>query len=217
MGRYVFAHKVNNMSYTLLESINYVISQTGAAPVDNVNDPLPDVASATLRIREAQIQTLKRGWWFNTDLCLKITKSVSDTYTIPADTIKILRASPYFVIDRGGLAYDPYSQSTIFPEGPETLVIDRVYNMPYEDLPYSAQDVIRLVAARAHILIDLEDTRKAQSLDLEIDAALIDMRKDDLQIQRHTSVWNPTFIKTRGGVRPYRSGGRTVNPTIPGG
>lgn len=205
------------MSYTLLETINYVISQVGAAPVDDVNDPLPDVASSTLRIREAQIQTLKRGWWFNTDLGLEITKSGSDTYAIPADTIKILRASPYFVIERSGLAYDPYSQTTVFPNGPEKLVIDRVYNMPYEDLPYSAQDVIRLSAARAHILIELEDAKKAESLTYEIEAAVNDMRKDDLQIHRHTAAWNPTFIRTRGGVRPYRNSGRSVNPTIPGG
>ena len=205
------------MSYTLLETINYVISQTGAAPVDDVNDPLPDVASATLRIREAQIQTLKRGWWFNTDYGLEIAKDGSDNYPIPADTIKILRASPYFVIERAGLAYDPYSQTSTFPDGPEKLVVSIVYNMPYADLPYVVQDVVRLVAARSHILLELEDDRKAATLDRDIQAAVVDMNKDDLEIKRR-SVYHSTEIQTmRGTVRPYRRGGRTINPNYPGG
>lgn len=209
--------KENEMSYTLLETINYVISQTGAAPVDDVNDPLPDVASATLRINEAVVKTLKRGWWFNTNYNVQITKDVDDKYPIPTDTIKILRASPFFVLDRGGFAYDPYNQTTVFPEGEDTLCVDLIYKLDYDLCPYTVQDLIRAVAAREHIIIELEDMRKADTLTDDINAALMDMRKDDLEIKRRNIAYNPKFIRTRGGVRPYRFGGRGVNPNRPGG
>lgn len=203
------------MSYTLLETVNYVISQTGAAPVDDLSDPLPDVASATLRINEAVVKVLKRGWWFNTDFMVNIVADSSGNFAIPTNTIKILRASPFYIIERGGNAYDPYTQTDVFTVG-STLCVDLVSKLDFETIPYVAQDVIRLVAAREHILIELEDVRKADTLLTDIQSAQIDMKKDDLQIKRRHMSHGPQFLAVRGGVRPYRSG-RGVNPNRAGG
>ena len=203
--------------HTLLETVNYVIAQTGAAPVDSLVDPLPDVASAQLRIQEALVRTQVRGWWFNTNFDVVIEKDGNNKYPIPADTIKILRASPFYLIDRGSFAYDPYSQTDTFPEGPANICVDLVYLVPYEQCPYSVQEVVRYAAARDHILLELEDVRKADTLQQDLTNAVVEMRKDDLEIKRRNMAYSPKFIRTRGRVRPYRWGGRTVNPSFPGG
>lgn len=205
------------MSYTLLESVNYVIAQIGSAPVDVLTDPLPNVAKAQARIDEASVKVQKRGWWFNRSYCLPIDKDVDDKYPIPDDTIKILVPSLNYALERGGFAYDPYTQTDTFPDGEATIYVDIIHKVVFDELPYVVQDVIRLVAAREHVMIELEDTRKADSYIQDISAAMADLKKDDLEIKRRNVVYGPKFIATRGGVRPYRLGGRSVNPTIPGG
>lgn len=203
------------MSYTLLETVNYIIAQTGYAPLTDLVTNLPDAASGQLRITEASKFVQKRGWFFNTQLNVKIDKDVNDKFPLPANTMKVLRASPCFLIERGGFAYDMYEQTDVFTEI-DSVTVSIVVELPYEDLPVVAQDLVRFIAAREHILIELEDERKADRLDDNIQAAWIDLKKDDLEIKRRNMAYSPHFIRTRGGVRPYRSSG-SVNPNIPGG
>lgn len=202
--------------YTLLETVNYVIAQVGATAATTLSSPLPDVQDSQLRINEALVSVLKRGWWFNTDFNVVLETDGNDKLPIPADVMKILRCSPYFLIERGGFAYDPYNQTDTFTDI-EDVTIDYIRKLSYEDCPGSAQDLIRLVAAREHILIELEDRNKAQLFDEPIQLAWLDVKKDDLQIKQRNAIYAPSFIRTRGGVRPYRFGGRGVNPTYPGG
>jgi len=201
---------------TYLEAINYVITQVGAAPVTDVNDTLPDVASSKLRLTEASRWLQKRGWWFNTDLNVEYVPDAGDSYRIalPSNLIKILHATPAFLIDRGGFAYNPYTQSTSF-EGLSCVLVDIVLENEWDDLPQSAQDCIRIAAAQQHVMIELEDMRKSETLSELYREAMIDLKKDDLEIRKRTMRYNPSVVRTKGGVRPYRSGSR--NPLYPGG
>ena len=203
---------------TYLEAINYVITQVGAAPVTDEADTLPDVASAKLRLTEASRWVQKRGWWFNTDYNIEVTPDDQDNYRValPTNLIKILTASPCFLLDRSGFAYDPYNQTTEFPDV-STFVLSYVLENAWDDLPQTAQDCVRFAAAEQHVMIELEDTRKAERLADTYREAMVDLKKDDLEITRRNVAFNPQFIRTRGGVRPYRSGGRTLNPVFPGG
>ena len=201
--------------YTLLETVNYVIAQTGYAPITDINNQLPDNQSAQLRILEASRFAQKRGWWFNTELNVVLTKDVDNKFALPANTIKILRASPCFLVDRGGFAYDTYNQTDVFTEI-DTVTVSLVVELDYADLPLSVQDVVRFSAAREHVLIELEDESKSDRIDMLAQAAWLDVKKDDLEIKRRNMAYSPQFARTRGGVRPYRSGG-SVNPNYAGG
>jgi hypothetical protein len=201
--------------YTLLETVNYIIAQTGYAPVTDLLTGLPDAASAQLRILEASRFVQKRGWWFNTQLDVTIAKDVNDKFPLPANAIKVLRASPCFITIRNGFAYDMYNQSDVFTEIDE-LLVSIVVELPYEDLPLVAQDVVRFSAAREHVLIELEDERKSDRIDATARSAWMDLKKDDLEIKRRNLGYNPAVIRLMGGVRPYRYSG-SVNPNIPGG
>ncbi len=201
--------------YTLLETINYVISQVGASPVTDVNDTLPDVASSKLRIGEAMVNTLKRGWWFNTDYNQEIETDANDKIPLGADVIKVIRATPYFLTVRGGFAYDPYNQTDTFPDI-SSVCVDVVRMLDYENLPPVVQEVVRFAAAREHVMIELEDDKKVMLIDQLHRDAFVEMKKDDLQIKQRNMAYTPKFLRTRSGVRPYRMG-RGVNPYRPGG
>ena len=203
---------------TELEAVNYIIAQSGSAPVTALTAGLPDIDSALLRLDEASTYVQKRGWWYNTDLNVEIDITAG-TFTIPlpANTMKILSTNYSFLIPRNGLGYDPYTQSTSFPdlEG-ESVFLDLVMKLDFEDLPDTAQDAVRFAAAREHILIFLEDHRKAQLMEDPYRESIVEMKKDDLEVKRRNMGNSPKFIRTRGGVRPYRTG-RGVNPNVPGG
>ncbi len=181
------------MSYTLLETINYVISQTGAAPVTDINDPLPDVASAKLRIEEARVETLKRGMWFNTSRGQEYTIDLSNQIPIGADVLKVLKSSPLFLIPRDGYLYSPQLRTNEFVFlGSDPVTVDLVLDMDYDDMPYSAQDVIRYSAARQHVLHELEDDTKAAQISLDLNNAVMDLRKEETEINRYAIDANPT-------------------------
>jgi hypothetical protein len=179
------------MSYTLLETVNYIISQTGAAPVTDINDPLPDVQSAKLRINEARIETLKKGLWFNTAHNQTIT-AVTNQFPVPANTMKVLKSAPMFLVPRDGFLYSPQQGTNVFP-GVPTVTVDLVHELDYEDMPYTAQDVVRLSAARQHVLLELEDSAKADSLNQDLNLAVASLREEEVEVRRYNIEANPTL------------------------
>ena len=62
------------------------------------------------------------------------------------------------------------------------------------------------------ITIELEDMRKADGLASKYRDAYVDMKKDDLEVKKRSKLYNPAFIYTRGGVRPFSRGG-AIFPT----
>lgn len=183
------------MSYTLLETVNYVISQTGGAPVTDINDPLPDVASAKLRIEEARVETLKRGLWFNTARGQEYNTDGSGQVAIGTDVLKVLKSHPLFLIPRDEFLYSPQLRSNnlsaeLSPS--DTITVDLVLDMAYEDMPYTAQDVIRYSAARQHVILELEDSSKAEELSQDLNIAAAALRSEELEINRYALDANPT-------------------------
>ena len=89
--------------YSELEALNFLLSHVGAAPVTTTNNPLPDLASAQLRLYESSVWVQKRGWWFNR---IWYQDYVPDEETneidLPTNTLKILSAFPEFVIEKDG-------------------------------------------------------------------------------------------------------------------
>jgi hypothetical protein len=202
--------------YTLLDAVNYVISHTGAAPVSNTTDPLPDVQSALLRINEALTHVQKKGWYFNTDYDVVLTPDAGTSeYLLPNGTLKILRSNACFLVPRQGKAYDPYNQTFTFTED---ATVDLVMRREFIDIPDSAQDCVRFAAAREHILIELEDERKAAEVTKSLYAPAITLlNTEELRMRRHNHWSNPRYVRGRGRVRPYGRGRTYINPNFPGG
>ena len=202
--------------YTELEALNFLLSHVGAAPVSSTNNPLPDLASAQLRLHESMVWTQKRGWFFNR-LYYQTQEPDESTGEIelPTNILKIISPYPEFVIARDDKAFSPIRNSFEFTEA---LTMDLVMLMDWEEIPGSAQDCVLYRAAQQMILHELEDTNKAALLQNDFELAYIELQKEDLQIHQRNMATVPSVQRFLHRVHPYkryRSGGR--NPVYPGG
>ena len=191
---------------TELEAINYILNQINSPGVTAPEVGMPDYDAAVARLAEASAWVQKRGWWYNTETNVTLTPETNGTIILPTNLTKILTASSGFMLDRSGLAYDANTQSTDF-SAYSSINVDWVLLQPWDNLPATAQDVIRMAAAQEMITIELEDMRKADALTNKYQEAYVEMKKDDLEVKKRSIAYNPAFIITRGGVRPNRTGG----------
>jgi hypothetical protein len=191
---------------TELEAINYILNQINSPGVTAPEVGMPDYDAAVARLAEASSWVQKRGWWYNTETNVTLTPEVNGTIILPTNLMKILTASTGFMLDRSGLAYDANTQSTDF-SAYSSINVDWVLLQAWDDLPATAQDVIRMAAAQEMIIMELEDMRKADALTAKYQEAYVEMKKDDLEVKKRSTWYNPAYIATRGGVRPNRTGG----------
>jgi hypothetical protein len=197
-----------------LDIVNYVLAQLGSAPVAALSIKNPDVESAKARVDEASATLQKSGWWFNTDLNVKLLPDANTKIVyLPAQTLKIMNAGEY-LINRTGRAYSPFRQSSKF-DAPVHCSIVRQAEI--WELPLEARDYIAETAAISAILSELEDRNKAQELQRPQAAAMLELKKADLEIKRRSVYASPTILNRRIGVRPYRLTGGSTNPNLPGG
>lgn len=200
--------------YEELEAINFMLSHVGAAPVSTLTNPMPDVASAQLRLNESSIWVQKRGWWFNK--LLQQTFDPDDTLhtiALPSNTLKIISSWPNFVIERKGFAYDPLRASDEFED---SICCDIVLKLVWDEMPGSAQDLIMYRAAQQMILHELEDANKANMLSQDIQQAFVNIAADDLQVKQRHAASTPAVQRFMRRIRPYRRS-QSINPNLPGG
>lgn len=83
---------------TLLEAVNLMLAAVGTARITTLNagQTNEEVQKAVNTINDVSIQTLSRGWYFNTDDAYPLTPSLTDgTITIPANVLSIDRVSSF--------------------------------------------------------------------------------------------------------------------------
>ena len=196
-----------------LDAVNYVLNQIGSPGVSAPQVGLPDYDAAERRLAEASTWVQKRGWWFNTETNVTLTVEGDGTIILPTNLLKVLNSKSGFMLARGGLAYNPNTQSTDW-SGYTSINVSWVLLQPWENLPEVATDVIRIAAAQEMITIELEDMRKADSLSSKYRDAYVEMKKDDLEIKKRSKQYNPAFTCVRGRVRPVNPGCCTSSSAI---
>ena len=192
-----------------LAAVNYVLNQIGSPGLPFIQPDgfaLPEQIAAEARLAEASTWVQKRGWWFNTEMSVALVPDpTTGLLTLPLNTLKILNSGAGFIIDRNGLAYDPARQSTDFSAF-TTVTVDLIREQEWTNLPATVQDVVRIAAAQEMITIELEDMRKADALVAKYQEAYVEMKKDDLEVKKRSKLYNPAFVYTRSGARPYTGG-----------
>lgn len=131
---------------TKLEAVNQMLALIELAPVDSLEtgDPTVDIAVSQLNQTTRFVQA--EGWWFNTELNVMLSPNAQQEVQLPANTLK---ADPQKVlrdyVQRGLKLYDKVGHT--FAIG-ESVGIDLVLGLGFDELPFSAQNYITIKAAR---------------------------------------------------------------------
>lgn len=205
---------------TKLEAINYILSQVGASPVSNLSNLRPDLASALLRLDEADLWVQKPGWWFNKLLEVNLVPEEDKTISLPINTLKIASNYPTFVIAQ--YVDDPTKQQVFDPltntyEFSDFIVADITLRMAWEHMPMAAQDAIMYRAAATMVQHDLEDMNKSNGIMAEFKEAYLLLKTEDLEIKQRHTYSTPAVRRMMNHVNPYKRRRGARNPMWPGG
>ena len=136
---------------TKLEAVNVMLSSIGEAPVNSLTSGLEDAELAETILESVNRETQSKGWIFNTDLKIKLTRNPTDNHIelpnnyIRVDTRNTLRNSTKDIVERGRKLYDRIANSYVFSDD---VTVDAVILLDFSDVPESARRYITIRAAR---------------------------------------------------------------------
>ena len=145
-----------------LDVVNDCLATMGETPINTIQQDHPLVSSALRLLREATSRVQAQGWWFNRE----VVELQPDTYTghiaIPDDYLSVDpsdREQRYS--ERGRRLYNMDTQEVVFDRPVKVSLVRRV---PFEDLPWSAQDLIRAATLIRFVeSYDADETRIQQT------------------------------------------------------
>ena len=196
----------------LLEALNWLLSEIGSRPVNDVNNPLPTVANAK-RLLERKTHSIQRtGWWFNIEYNVEFTRQGNNEILI-ADDIAQYKGLDRFVNIRGGKLFNRYTGSYEFEADECAQQIVRI--LPWESLPYVAQEHIMYVSALEFVRQEIDEPGRTQELGTHAGETYLEMKKENLEQSRLNAFNSQQAFRARGGVRPYhgRNGNRAILST----
>lgn len=130
-------------------AVNQMLRSIGETPVDTLSDSVPEDAGAALDfLRSVSRATQLEGWDFNTDTELPIDPDANGNIPLPANTLKVKSAASrpdIKVAQRGPRLYDRINRTFTFTE---TVLVDIVQMLPFEELPEAARQYIFLRAGQ---------------------------------------------------------------------
>lgn len=136
----------------LLDAVNVCLSAIGETPVADIdNSSAPDVSTALNIINEHDKAVQSKGWAFNRDEAMTIQPDANGEIVLPAQTLVVDNAylgstgSPAKITQRGNRLYNRDNHSFSF--GGESVQVDIVTRLPFEDLPEVARRYITIMAA----------------------------------------------------------------------
>jgi hypothetical protein len=188
-----------------LEALNMLLRLIGSTPVNSLGTARPDVANAKVTLDRIRKLAHKRGWWFNIDYNVTYQADpTSKEIVVGKEIISFVgqQASQYVV--RGTRLYDKNCQT--YQIGKSVLAYKIVRILDWDDMPNSMQDYCAYLAAMSYVRDELEDESKIRQLANDTQAALIELKRDDLQ-QGQYNIFNHSRVRrARAGVQPYASG-----------
>lgn len=138
---------------TKLDAVNQMLASIGQTPLNTLNTAgIRDAAIAELTLDNTLREILTRGWSFNTDYKIELTKDVNDNYLVPADALTIDPSDFYqydFVErDNGGtrMMYDRDENTFVILDSP--IEFDIIRAMDFETVPQAMRGYVAIRAAR---------------------------------------------------------------------
>lgn len=114
----------------------------GERPINALTDPHPWKGAAQGKLSEASHSIQSRGWWFNLEL-LTLEPNIVDSYIyLPGDALDVRTQSSMYVA-RNGRVFNLDGGTYEFTD---SVDIELVREIPFEDLPGPAQSYVEAAA-----------------------------------------------------------------------
>lgn len=192
-----------------LDVVNDCIGTLGELPVNALDDDHPLIAAARRAFRTCLTREMGKQWWFNTEV-VELVKDSDDYIWTPGDAI---RCDPiktkYDLVQRGRRLYDP---GTTTGNAGYKMTLDRVVcwlvrNVPFEDLPPSAQIVVGVSTQLKFMVAYDADPQKYRQLLSEYQEAYMTLNAEHIRnMDANLLYTNPLLVKLLpiGGIRQNR-------------
>lgn len=132
---------------TTLEVVNECLGTNGELPVNSLEDGHPLVPAALRALTIANRREQSKSWWFNKELA-ELVPNVDGQIYLPNDVLKVdPESTSDKYVQRGRRLYKPFEPTVankyLFTEPVRVWLVREV---PFEDCPYSAQQLINYSA-----------------------------------------------------------------------
>lgn len=196
-----------------LDLLNAMLAAIGSSGISSTTGRHPGLIRSEPILDRHNRSLQARGHWFNTDWGLTILPETDGRFSLPQGTIKAdttIKSKPY--VRRGQYLYDPRGHT--FEIAEDSIDVDVVIQLEYEDLPEAALDLIR-----AKAVLELVTNSDADQITLIQKKSDVAEAKMAFEVQRlsqadYTLRDNPQYSRILGGLRsrynrsnPSRVGG----------
>lgn len=180
--------EVNQNELTI---VNAMLSCIGDLPVEDLDTAASDadVLKARARLKQLMIDEQTKGWWFNTETWEFTPDGTTGYVTLPSTTLRIRNEEQY--IKRGTQLYDVTAHTLVIDE--DTIELDLVLLLDYDQLPYSFYKYIKDKARYAFFLEEDGDPQTVQLLGADLRISMMLVQDEDLQFRATNMLTgNPT-------------------------
>lgn len=134
---------------TELDAINTMLTTIGESPVNSISASTADTRIAQLILQEVDRATQIKGWNWNTEKDVPLTRNGSNQIVLSANVVRVdVSRSEYpsvEVVQRGNKLWDKKNKTFTFTAD---LKGEVVYLLPFTDLPEQARYYIVVRSAR---------------------------------------------------------------------
>ena len=196
---------------TILDCVNDMLATMGEAPLNQLDEDHPFVAAGVRYVSSTNKKVQGSGWWFNTETLRLVPDPESGFIYMPNDilTAEGLRgqdgtpACRYTYAMRGRRLYDLTNSTYVITENP--VFLKAIREVPFEDLPPTAQDAIAATAVLRFQMNYDGDKGKLEELKTDQNVSWQTLKAEHIRQVRANFLNSPTAAAKIMAVSPLGS------------
>lgn len=177
----------------LYEGINKMLKSIGEMPVTDDEqvieaDSTSDIGMARDTLLDTSKIIQQQGYWFNTELQYPLVPTI-DGYIAIGDSILAVNSTKYIIKDHK--LYDVSNRTFIFDS---KVLIDVIFETPFDDLPFVAADYITSEATISFYNDIQGDTQELRVLESVASRRQVALQKAEYKNKRANLIRNTRLV-----------------------
>ena len=189
-----------------LDVINEMLATMGEAPLNQMDEDHPYVAAGRRYLANTNQRVQATGWWFNTEYLQLTPDPESHFVYVPTDVISAEGTRGlcrYRYTQRGRRLYDVTNGTFEITEDVVNTTIIR--EVPFEDLPANAQDLVSAMAVLRFQKNYDADQQKTAQLTQDAADAMINLKSEHTRQMKANLMYRTTVGAKLAQLAPYGS------------